>query len=153
MRKPNNKLSYSPIECCNVMRPIGSSYPTKVTCLFVEPLRLTVDVQLTHFLLLQFLVLSVIAPRLVLMRCTTRSEVVFFCVHFYFRSLHVLQIDVITEETLKCPVGKVPIKSLFSSSNHSLFSKACLFPAIGFAVEISASYRRVTRQNRCLKNF
>jgi len=86
------------------------------------------------------------APRLVLMRCTTRSEVVFLERSFYFRGFPVLQIHVITEETLKCPVGKVPIKSLFSSSKHSLFSKACLFPAIGFAFEISASYRRVTRQ-------
>lgn len=86
------------------------------------------------------------APRLVLMRCTTRSEVVFLERSFYFRGFLVLQIRVITEETLKCPVGKVPIKSLFSSSKHSLFSKACLFPAIGFAFEISASYRRVTRQ-------
>lgn len=137
MRKPNNKLSYSPIECCNVMHTIGSSYPTKVTCLFVEPLRQAVDVQLAHSFSLTVpgsscLVLSY-APRLVLMRCTTRSLVVILdrSFSFYFRSLHVLQIDVITEETHKCPVGKVPIKSLFSSSNHSLFSKVCLFPAIG----------------------
>lgn len=131
MRKPNNKLSYSPIECCNVMHPIGSSFPTKVTCLFVEPLRLSVDVQLAIFLLLQFLVSSVIAPRLVLMRRTTRSEVVCLQCSFLLPESPCLTDRCHHCGNSLCPVGKVPIKSLFSSSNHSLFSKACLFPAIG----------------------
>jgi len=45
--------------------------------LLLEPLRLTLDVQVTHSLSLTGLVLfRLSAPRLVLMRCMTRCEVV-----------------------------------------------------------------------------
>jgi len=91
-----------------------------------------VDVQLAHsFSLTVPGSFMSFAPRLVLMRCTTRSLVV-LTGHFYL----LLESPCLTgrchsEETHMCPVGKVPVKSLFSSSNHSLFSKVCLFPAIG----------------------
>jgi len=49
------------LSVCNVMHAIGSSYSTKVTCLFVEPLRPAVDVQLAHSLiLLSWFVLSLL---------------------------------------------------------------------------------------------
>jgi hypothetical protein len=73
-----------------------------------------------------------------------------------YRSFHVqVPFLVISEETHKCPVGKVPNSHVFSSSNQSLLSKACLFSEKGFTSEISASYRGVMRQVgawRILKN-
>jgi len=66
------------LSVCNVMHAIGSSYPTKVTCLFVWAAKAGGGCPIGAFFNLTFLVRLVVAPRLVLMRCTTRSEVVLF---------------------------------------------------------------------------
>jgi hypothetical protein len=91
-----------------------------------------VDVQVSHSLSLTGLVLvSFSAPRLVLMRCMTRCEVVVDRSSVYFKSFRASVFQVIDVETHKCPIGKVPIVIFFSSSNQSLLSKACLFSVKG----------------------
>jgi hypothetical protein len=85
-----------------VLPKLASSY---------EPLRQAVDVQVAHSLLLLECVRFVSAPRRVLMRCMTRCEVV-VCLTghlFYFLELPCPSVILVNvEETLMCPVGKVP---------------------------------------------
>lgn len=58
------------------------------------------------------------APRLVLMRCMARCEVVVDRSVVYFKSFRVFCFQVIDEETHMCPIGNVPVVFVFSSSNQ-----------------------------------
>lgn len=141
-------LSYTPILCSAESKRQNRS-PTKAAVLIERAARASCECPIgTSYLALG----QWSAPRLVLMRCVTSSEVVLVrSLLSYFDELPCLS-DWHVGEAHLCPLGKVPCGHEDSSSKQSLLGKACLVSGRKFDSEIKRILIRSDEAGRCLKN-